>query len=312
MIVVSELSRHYGNLKAVDKVSFEVPQGQIVGLLGHNGAGKTTTMKMLTGFLEPSSGWATIDGLNVVDHRQEVQQKIGYLPENSPTYPEMTVKEYLMFAGSLRGLAGSELLDRVNQSIERTSLEAKAFEKIQTLSKGLRQRVGVAQAILHQPKILILDEPTSGLDPAQILEMRGLIKDLALQATVMLSTHILQEVEAVCDRAIIMINGRIGADASLKELKQSNALLIDIKKNPEDLTAELNNIEGVEKVDPMIFNPELSSYRIKLKGNAQTVAPKVAKALVEKGMDICRLEEERIDLEAVFRNLSENKGGVHV
>ncbi len=194
MIQVEEITRNYGDFVAVDGVSFEISRGEIVGFLGHNGAGKTTVMKMLTGFLEPTSGTIRVDGLDIEESRSEVQEKIGYLPENCPVYPEMTVIDCLEFAAELHGVAQSSRLELVRKAIEDTDLVAKAAQPINTLSRGYRQRVGVAQAILHAPQILILDEPTSGLDPFQIRHMRDLIKRLAETSTVIHSTHILQEV----------------------------------------------------------------------------------------------------------------------
>lgn len=188
MIEVKGLSRQYGNLTAVDDVSFDIAAGEVVGLLGHNGAGKTTVMKMLTGFLEPSSGSIQIDGVDLATQRRAVQARIGYLPENCPLYPEMAVVDYLEHQATLRGLVGAQRDHAVRSAIERTGLTGKATDAIATLSRGYRQRVGVAQAILHQPAILVLDEPTNGLDPSQIQHMRSLIRELAQHATVLLST----------------------------------------------------------------------------------------------------------------------------
>ena len=213
MIEVRELSRSYGGLQAVSGVSFDIDHGEIVGLLGHNGAGKTTIMKMLTGYLEPSSGSIRIDGLDLAEQRRAVQRRVGYLPENCPLYPEQTVLDALEYQAVLHGIPNSERPAAIRQAVGRTALQAKAGALVATLSRGYRQRLGVAQAILHGPKILILDEPTNGLDPTQIQHMRGLIQELARDATVIVSTHVLQEVEAVCSRVLIMSGGRLALDS---------------------------------------------------------------------------------------------------
>ena len=217
MIQVEHLTRRYGDLMAVDDVSFHIGHGEIVGLLGHNGAGKTTIMKMMTGFLEPTSGSIRIDNLEIGDDTRAIQQRIGYLPENCPVYPEMTVIDYLDYQATLHGMADHEPSTAIARVIRRTALQEKAARTIQTLSRGYRQRVGVAQAILHQPNIVILDEPTNGLDPTQILQMRELIRELAKTATVIVSTHILQEVQAVCDRVLILRAGQLVVDSRKDE-----------------------------------------------------------------------------------------------
>ncbi|MBZ0190009.1 MAG: ABC transporter ATP-binding protein, partial [Candidatus Obscuribacterales bacterium] len=215
MIKTEALTRTYETVKAVDNVSFEIAHGQIVGLLGHNGAGKTTIMKMITGFIEPSSGSIEIDGLKIDSDREQIQKKIGYLPENCPLYPEMNVIDFLDYAANLKGLSETKKTDAIRTAIHKTNLGTVAEKQVNTLSRGYRQRLGVAQAILNEPKILILDEPTNGLDPSQIQEMRNLIKDLARNATLVISTHILQEVQATCDRVILIKKGVVAVDASM-------------------------------------------------------------------------------------------------
>ena len=251
MIRVQDLTRSYGDLKAVDSVSFEIGPGEIVGLLGHNGAGKTTIMKMLTGYLEPSAGAVEIDGLDLAAERQAVQARIGYLPENDPLYPEMTVIDYLDYAASLHGVAAAHRPRRLREAIERTELGAKATDPIATLSRGYRQRVGVAQAILHHPKVLILDEPTNGLDPTQVQHMRGLIRTLAEQATVILSTHILQEVQAVCDRVLILRHGELALDAGMAELRAGKRLLVAVDAEPERALPLFGSLDGVRSAEPL-------------------------------------------------------------
>ncbi|MCI5221885.1 MAG: ATP-binding cassette domain-containing protein, partial [Candidatus Electrothrix sp. AR4] len=226
MIKVENLTRKYGDVTAVDTVSFEIDHGEIVGLLGHNGAGKTTIMKMMTGYLEPTEGCISVDGLDIGKDRRKIQKKVGYLPENCPVYPEMTVLDYLEYSAALHGIAKRNRPALIREAVERTALEAKATKQLSTLSRGFRQRTGVAQAILHKPGILILDEPTNGLDPTQIQHMRILIAELSKSATVIVSTHILQEVQAVCDRVIIIKDGGLALDSRLDELRQSSKLLI--------------------------------------------------------------------------------------
>jgi ABC-2 type transport system ATP-binding protein len=245
MIKVDNLTRAYGGFLAVDQVSFEIGQGEIVGLLGHNGAGKTTIMKMLTAYLEPTSGTVEIDGLPIGSHRREVLSEIGYLPENCPIYPEMTVIDHLDYAAALHGVAEEKRAGLVAAAIAKTDLTPKAVQSIATLSRGYRQRVGVAQAILHEPRILILDEPTNGLDPTQIQHMRDLITSLAVQATVIISTHILQEVQAICDRVIIISNGRKILDSRLDALQADSRLLLLTDAAPAKVGAVLGSLEGV-------------------------------------------------------------------
>ena len=215
MIEVNEVSRRYGSLVAVDDVTFSVGSGEIVGLLGHNGAGKSTIMKMLTGFLEPTSGRIRIGGQNIQQHPVRTRSLIGYLPENCPLYPEMRVMEYLCFQAALKGIPPSLQEQQALHVIRQTQLAEKGTSPIKSLSRGQRQRVGVARALLGDPKILILDEPTNGLDPSQITQMRQLIRNAAQQASVLVSTHILREVEAVCDRVLILRGGKLVIDQPL-------------------------------------------------------------------------------------------------
>src|SRR5882757_6675389 len=222
MISVKDLSKRYARNTAVDHISFEVERGQIVGFLGPNGAGKTTTMRMLTCFLPPSSGTATVAGFDVLDAPLEVKKRIGYLPEAPPLYLEMRTAEYLTFVGRLKGLSGAELRHRVDTVCDRCAVGDVKNKLLGKLSKGYRQRVGLAQAILHNPDVLILDEPTSGLDPNQLIGIRQLILDLGKTKTVILSTHIMQEVEAVCSQVIIINKGTIVADDTLEGLRSKN------------------------------------------------------------------------------------------
>ena len=299
MIEVRELSRRYGGLKAVQDVTFEIGRGEIVGLLGHNGAGKTTIMKMLTGYLEPSSGSIRIDGLDIAQQRRAAQQRIGYLPENCPLYPEMTVLDYLDFQASLQGLPPQRRIPAIRRAVERTELGAKATALIGTLSRGYRQRVGVAQAILHEPVILILDEPTNGLDPAQIQHMRSLVRELARDATLIISTHVLQEVEAVCARVLIMRGGHLALDSRLDAIGRHPRLLVTLDRTPEETTAALSGLSGIDGIRLLEQDGELRRFALET-ADLRTAAPLVAQTVGQRGWPLYGLEPERHDLEALF------------
>ena len=248
MIRVQGLSRNYGNFTAVDNVSFEVGKGEVVALLGHNGAGKTTIMKMLTGYLEPSSGKAVIGGADISEQRRKAQKMIGYLPENCPLYPEMSVIEYLFYHADLYGITEPERTSMVGDALRRAKLDERAGQLIGTLSRGFRQRVGVAQAILARPQVLILDEPTNGLDPTQIQQMRDLIRETARESTVILSTHILQEAEALCDRVLIIRNGSLVVDTRLDRHTSGDSVIITSGSEELVMSQILEAVEEVESV----------------------------------------------------------------
>ncbi|MFW6100441.1 MAG: ATP-binding cassette domain-containing protein, partial [Bacteroidota bacterium] len=244
------LTKYYGKQKALDSVSFEVKPGKIVGFIGPNGAGKTTAMKILTGYMMPSSGEAWINGRNALEEILEIRKDIGYLPEHNPLYDHMYIKEYLEYVSGLYQL-GSKTVERINEVIDLTGLEKEKTKKIQTLSKGYRQRVGLAQAIIHDPGVLILDEPTTGLDPNQIAEIRNLISRLGEEKTVLLSTHIMQEVEAICDRIIVINNGRIVADDKVENISsqlEENKQTVQVEFDREVREENLSEIEGVNKI----------------------------------------------------------------
>jgi ABC-2 type transport system ATP-binding protein len=301
LITVSKLEKRYGELVAVSDVSFEIEQGEIVGLLGHNGAGKTTIMKILTGYLEPTQGTVTVGGLDVTEDRLGVQKQIGYLPENAPLYPEMLVQEYLLMMAELRGIPEAQRIVRVSEAVRATGLEDHLVQTIGTLSKGYRQRVGLAQAILHRPTVLILDEPTNGLDPVQILEIRELIHRLAEHTTIVLSTHIMQEIEAVCDRVIILINGEVSTDTGLASLLQSNVVRVELGEDATQVEETLKKVEGVERIEKPpgeIGN----SYRVFCHDDAKP-APEIIQAGMEAGWKIQGVSPERTSLETVFRDL---------
>ena len=304
MINVNNLTRRYGDFTAVDEVSFSISPGEIVGLLGHNGAGKTTIMKMITGYLEPSGGTAIVDGLDIVTERRKVQQMIGYLPENCPVYPEMTVIDYLDYSASLRRIGERERPARIAEAIGRTGLSEKAGWTIANLSRGYRQRAGVAQAILHRPSILILDEPTNGLDPTQIQQMRGLITDLANHSTVIISTHILQEVQAICDRVIIMKDGRKALDVKLTELSRNDRLLVVIDAPAPTATKVLAAIPGVVMVSGAGTAGNHTYMLTLAEGERQQTAARIARAIHVAGCQLFGMHFEFRNLETVFAEIS--------
>ncbi|MEN6478766.1 MAG: ATP-binding cassette domain-containing protein [Anaerolineales bacterium] len=248
MLEVKQASKRYGDIVALDSASFVVGQGQIVGLLGHNGAGKSTAIKIITGYLQPDSGTVTVNGLDVTTDTRRVQAMIGYLPESAPLYPELSVQAYLVTLARLRGVPESALLARLSEAVYATGLQDHLTRPIGQLSKGFRQRVGLAQAIIHQPELLILDEPSIGLDPTQIIEMRALIRRLAEHSTVLFSTHILSEVEALCDRVVILVNGRVRADAALSELATAPTVSLVLARVVDGVPATLRAEAGVTEV----------------------------------------------------------------
>ena len=293
MIEADRLTRRYGDFVAVDEVSFAIEPGEIVGLLGPNGAGKTTIMKMLTGFLEPSSGRVVVDGEELEGDPRAVQQRLGYLPESLPLYPELLVVDYLAYAADLRAVDSPR--QAVVEAIEATELGDKALEPIGTLSRGFKQRVGVAQAILHKPRFLILDEPTNGLDPGQTQHMRQLVQELARSATVILSTHIMQEVNAICDRALILRNGALVLDERLKDLQRSNRLRL--RTAPDATVAALPGTNASSLGD--------GRWRLTVEGDLDAASRAIAESLVGAGAPIYELAPEQRDLETLFREVSE-------
>lgn len=303
MIQAENLAKHYGEVKALDGVSFHVEQGEIVGLLGPNGAGKTTTMKILTCFLPPSSGGARVAGHDIFEQPLAVKRNVGYLPEDPPVYNELTVEEYLAYAGRLRGLSGSELKAARARALDKCGLADVAGRLIGNLSKGYRQRVGLGQALIHNPPVLILDEPTIGLDPVQIKEIRSLIKGLASDHTVILSTHILPEVTATCQRVIIINEGRIVAVDTLENLSSQVAtsrwIALKVRRPGEDLANRLMAVPGVLDVEL----EEGGSYRVESRLD-QDLREEVARAAVESGAGLLELASAAVSLEDVFLRLT--------
>jgi gliding motility-associated transport system ATP-binding protein len=300
MIEVDSLSRSYGKHIAVDNVSFSITDNEIVGLLGHNGAGKTTIMKMLSGYLEPSAGRVKLDGVPVSDGARELQQLLGYLPENLPVYPEMMVADYLDYAAATKGIARPDRMRAVREAIIATDLHDRALSPIHTLSRGLKQRVGVAQAILGRPRLIILDEPTNGLDVNHTLHMRRLIKQLARRATVILSTHIMQEVEAVCDRVLLLRNGRLVVDQALATLRESRQLVVHTCGSQPALGAYLKRLPQVAALHS---DEALTTFTLTLHNQADidTAASNVAQTVVKAGAQLYRLYRETVDLDSMFR-----------
>jgi len=306
MIQVESVSRRYGEVQAVDGVSFEIGCGEIVGLLGHNGAGKTTIMKMLSGCLEPTSGHIAIDGRDLSKERRDVQKIIGYLPENGPLYPEMTVIGFLDYVASLHLVPQEKRVRMIREAMEKTALAGKANERIRTLSKGYRQRMGVAQAILHDPKVLILDEPTNGLDPTQIRHMRELIRELARKSTVIVSTHILQEVRASCDRVIVMRDGKKALDKAMAELWSKGKLYLELDAEPVQAIEILETIGGIRSVQVVRRLVQEVLYLIEITDEftLKEVAPEVARRVTERGIKMFSLQPEKLDLETVFGEIA--------
>ncbi|MEO0398067.1 MAG: ABC transporter ATP-binding protein [Pseudomonadota bacterium] len=313
MLVADRLSRRYGDFLAVSDVSFSIKPGEIVGLLGPNGAGKTTIMKMLTGFLEPSEGRVLIDGADIEEDRNAAQAKIGYLPENCPVYPEMTVLDYLDYAAALRAMPEAARGPAVARAIDATDLHEKAAEPISALSRGLRQRAGVAQAILHGPRIVILDEPTNGLDPSQIRQMRALIKELSKTATVIVSTHILQEVQAVCDRVIIINRGTLMHDAPLAELGGGGRLHIRTSLTEDAARAALSPLGALAALKHETGNGAGGgAYDLTPNAEADRATPEAlnavaadaARRIIDAGGELFALTQARRDLEAIFADIS--------
>ncbi|MGE4159234.1 MAG: ABC transporter ATP-binding protein [Planctomycetota bacterium] len=299
MIEVRDVRKFYGPVEALKGLSFTVGKGEIVGLLGPNGAGKTTMMKILTGYLEPHSGEVRVGGFDVVADRLRVQGLIGYLPENAPLYLDMTVQDYLLHMGFLRGVTEPKMKKALGRAVERTGLMDRLMKPIGTLSKGYRQRVGLAQAILHSPDLLILDEPTNGLDPTQIVEIRSLIQDLAKESTVILSSHILSEVQVTCRRALIIAEGTLRHDGPLAG---SQSLRLEIDAAHGDVLKDLQKgLSGVA-VTGLGSQGRGQAYRLVASGNAP-LAPRLSRLCREKAWDIHELRPEGSDLERLFREL---------
>jgi ABC-2 type transport system ATP-binding protein len=315
MINVKELTKRYARTTAVDHITFEVAKGQIVGFLGPNGAGKTTTMRMLTCFLPPSAGTATVAGFDVLEQPLEVKKRIGYLPETPPLYPEMDTTEYLKFVGKLKGLSGAELEKRVDYACERCAISDVRKKLLGKLSKGYRQRVGLAQAIIHNPDVLILDEPTAGLDPKQINETRDLIKSLAGSHTIILSTHILPEVEQTCEQVIIINKGKLVATDSVRNLQArargAESIVLEVAGRNGAIDApvvqeKLQRVSGVSRVSCKQLVDSRAVFEVE-SNKGKLVRGDLARAVVESGWDLNELRPAAMSLEEVFLQLTKSE-----
>lgn len=312
MITVKGLTKRYARTLAVDHISFEVQKGQIVGFLGPNGAGKTTTMRILTCFLPPSDGHANVAGFDVLEQPLEVKKRIGYLPETPPLYPEMEVQEYLTFVGKLKGMSGTALSQRVNYVAERCSVADVRKKLISKLSKGYRQRVGLAQAIIHNPDVLILDEPTAGLDPKQINDTRELIRSLAGDHTIILSTHILPEVEQTCQQVIIINKGKLVATDSVENLQNrargAESVLVEVEGRSGALDSQtiqhrLETVSGVSRVLLKDTRGNRSVFEVESLKD-RSIRGDLARAVVEAGWNLNELRSAAMSLEEIFLQLT--------
>lgn len=309
MIEVSQLSKDYGPIKALDGVSFKVEKGEVVGFLGPNGAGKTTCMKIITGFLAASSGTVTVDGKDVVEHGVAVRKRLGYLPENAPLYPDMTVREYLAFVADLREVPKDAMSTRIKEVAMTVGIVDRLEQEIGTLSKGYRQRAGLAQAMIHNPEILILDEPTSGLDPNQIVEIRSLIKEVGKDRTVILSTHNLPEVTATCNRIVLIHRGKLVADGTPESISKShgggNTFRIELDSaDPVAAKNVLLGIDGVKSVNVVDVPGSVGAVFRVSAVDERDLRKDLFSLAVTKGLTVLELQRERLDLETIFQRLT--------
>ena len=299
-VSVNKITKIYGKQKVLDNVSFEIKTGEVVGFLGPNGAGKSTMMKILTGFISQSEGEVVVCGINVLENSIESQKKIGYLPENNPLYLDMYVREFLSFIADIHKIKNKK--NRVEEMINITGLTPEKSKKIRQLSKGYRQRVGLAAALIHDPEVLILDEPTTGLDPNQLKEIRGLIKSIAAKKTIMLSTHIMQEVEAICDRAIIIKKGEIVADNKIETLQNIGNEIIEVEFQKPIFVSVLESVKGVKTVvkkSETIF--ELTS------GVKNDIRPLISQLAIDNSNLVLSMQKREQKMEDIFQNLTKEK-----
>lgn len=306
-LVVKNLVKRYGLQQAVDAISFEVKPGEIVGFLGPNGAGKSTTMKIATGYLPPTAGQVLVGGYDVAVQPMEAKKITGYLPEHNPLYLDLYVHEYLHFIGKLYGMRGAQLKNRVGEMVELCGLTGEQNKRIESLSKGYRQRVGLAQALLHDPAVLILDEPTTGLDPNQLTEIRKLIKDVSRNKTVIFSTHIMQEVQALCDRVVVINKGAIVADDRLENVlrhNRTNSIVVEFENDVD--AADLGLLDGVlavERQRPGVFRLHTQEGR--------DVRPGIFRFAADRSLSLVGLRQEENSLEAIFRSLTSQTAAQH-
>ena len=290
----------------MNHVSFEIGTGEIVGFLGPNGAGKSTTMKIITGYIPPTEGGGTVCGIDFVEESIEVRKIIGYLPEHNPLYLDMYVKEYLAFMAGLAGIKGSQISKSVDLALDLTNLNPEKQKKIGQLSKGYRQRVGLAQALIHNPKVLILDEPTSGLDPNQVIEMRNVITQLGKEKTVLLSTHIMQEVEAMCSKVMIINQGNIIANDTIEILQNSgnDTLTVIVEFGAPCSKSDLAKIEGILSIE------NISGNRWRINGKSSLIRQHLSQFAMSKNIEILELTSDKNSLEDIFRNLTNHVGHI--
>jgi len=301
MIRVDGLTKDYGTRRAIENLTFEARQGEVVGFLGPNGAGKTTTMRILTGYMPPTSGSAKVAGFDVVSESMEVRRRVGYLPETVPLYADMTVFEHLKFFADLRHLPDAE--DMVDNALEMVGMEERAEGYVGALSKGMRQRIGLAQALLHKPEVLILDEPTIGLDPAQVVEFRNIIREIGKERTVLLSTHILSEAQALCDRVLIINKGRIVVEDSPENLQArlvgAERSILRVKGDADELAPKIAGIDGVQSAKAQADGSVEFQF-----APSRDVRPQVARIVVEAGYDLLELRPVGMSLEEIFLELT--------
>ncbi|MFC1691993.1 ATP-binding cassette domain-containing protein [Candidatus Latescibacterota bacterium] len=309
MIEVENLTKYYGTKMALDKISFSVKKGEVLGLLGPNGAGKSTAMKIITGYLSPTEGNVTIDGLDIVDNSLEVRKRIGYLPEHPPLYLDMSVRSYLHFNAKIKGVEKKKLKNSVDKVIEKCGLKKYHRTKCGALSKGYRQRVGIAQAIIHNPKLLILDEPTIGLDPIQIVEIRDLIKSFGGDHTVILSTHILPEVDITCERVVIINDGKIVAEDSTSNIREkiprNELLTVEVRGKAPKLASKLEKIDGVLNINETQSTHDSTIFKLE-SDNSRDIRPNIARTIVNENLELLELKQMSMTLEEIFINVTMN------
>jgi len=301
MIQVNGLTKDYGVRRAIDSLTFDAEQGEIVGFLGPNGAGKTTTMRILTGYMPPTEGSATVAGYDVVEESLEVRKRVGYLPETVPLYNDMTALQYLKFMADLRHIPDAE--EQAYETLEKVNLQDRADSYIGTFSKGMRQRVGLAQALIHRPEVLILDEPTIGLDPAQVVEMRSVIREIGKDRTVLLSTHILTEAQQICDRVLIINKGKIVTEDTPENLQArlvgSQRVIVRVRGDADGLSVKVNKVKGVRDVESKADGSVEFEFRA-----GEDVRPQVAKAVVQAGYELLEMRPIGLSLEEIFLELT--------
>ncbi len=309
MIELNNITKYYGNFPAVTDISFKIDKGEIVGLLGPNGAGKSTTMKMITGYIPPTSGELSIDNYDIVQQSIEARKKIGYLPETVPLYTDMTVYSYIEFMGKLRGISSKTIKNKVNNVIEICKLGDYRSSLISKLSKGYRQRVGIAQAIIHEPEVLILDEPTIGIDPNQVVETRQLIKNLSGEHTLVLSSHILPEVSTICERVLIINEGEIAASDTIENLSSlvsgTSKIEIDIIGSPQSVQNEIEKIDGVKAIDLWVKKSanEFTTFSIET-DISKDIRSEISKTIIKNDWELLRLESIGMSLEDIFLKIT--------